>query len=125
MLVVTKKIIDENEARHMFQMLVHPKWYSPMPLTPSSFFQGCSTFLPVFDVNVDTFDAMHERSPFAVDAICMVAAMVRDGGGKLGILFSRQARSNVRQVVVATFTRSFSKKFKQSLVPPFSHLSRR
>ena len=37
---------------------------------------------PVFDPHVDTFDELHRRSPFAVDAICMVAAGVRDGGGK-------------------------------------------
>ena len=36
---------------------------------------------PVFDVNLDTYEALHERSPFAVDCICMVAARVRDGGG--------------------------------------------
>ena len=46
------------------------------------FYHGCSTFLPVFDATVDTYDALHERSPFAVDCICMVAAKVRDGGGK-------------------------------------------
>ena len=49
---------------------------------PYSFYHGCSTFLPIFDASVDTFDALHERSPFAVDCICMVAAQVRDGGGK-------------------------------------------
>jgi hypothetical protein len=38
---------------------------------------------PVFDSNTDTYAALHERSPFAVDCICMVAARVRDGGGKL------------------------------------------
>jgi len=38
-------------------------------------------FRPVFDGNVDTYDALHERSPFAVDTICLVAARVRDGGG--------------------------------------------
>jgi len=36
---------------------------------------------PVFDVNNDTFEALHERSPFAVNCIGMVAARVRDGGG--------------------------------------------
>lgn len=36
---------------------------------------------PVFDSNTDTYDALHDRSPFAVDCICMVAARVRDGGG--------------------------------------------
>ena len=39
---------------------------------------------PVFDSRTDTYDALHERSPFAVDAICMVAARVRDGGGQHG-----------------------------------------
>lgn len=46
------------------------------------FYHGCSTFLPVFDASMDTYDGLHERSPFAVDVICMVAAKVRDGGGK-------------------------------------------
>ncbi|KAG6818076.1 hypothetical protein H0H87_009231 [Tephrocybe sp. NHM501043] len=62
--VVTKNIISENEARELFH----------------TFYSGCSTFLPVFDMAHDTFDALHERSPFAVDCICMVAARVRDGG---------------------------------------------
>ena len=46
-----------------------------------SFYHGCSTFLPIFDANVDTYDSLRERSPFAVTVICMVAAKVRDGGG--------------------------------------------
>jgi hypothetical protein len=37
----------------------------------------------VFDANTDTYDALHDRSPFAVNCICMVAARVRDGGGKI------------------------------------------
>jgi len=36
---------------------------------------------------VDTFTSLHDRSPFAVDSICMVAARVRDGGGKLSCLY--------------------------------------
>ncbi|OCH94694.1 hypothetical protein OBBRIDRAFT_816998 [Obba rivulosa] len=63
--VVTKGILSEAEARELFRIFYH----------------GCSTFLPVFDGSVDTFDELHERSPFAVDCICMVAAKVRDGGG--------------------------------------------
>ena len=50
-----------------------------------SFFHGCSTFLPVFDANTDTYEALHDRSPFAVNCICMVAARVRDGGGERSI----------------------------------------
>lgn len=49
----------------------------------ASYYHGCSTFLPVFDSKIDSFDALHERSPFAVDAICMVAARCRDGGGMI------------------------------------------
>ncbi|KXN85678.1 Transcriptional activator of proteases prtT [Leucoagaricus sp. SymC.cos] len=63
--VVTKSIITESEARELFKI----------------FYRGCSTFLPVFDKDTDTYDALHERSPFAVNCICMVAARVRDGGG--------------------------------------------
>ncbi|KAJ3852861.1 hypothetical protein EV368DRAFT_82133 [Lentinula lateritia] len=66
--VVTKKIISEAEARELFRIFYH----------------GSNTFLPVFDFKVDTYDALHERSPFAVNCICMVAARVRDGGGKAG-----------------------------------------
>ncbi|OSD03279.1 hypothetical protein PYCCODRAFT_1434695 [Trametes coccinea BRFM310] len=69
--VVTKKIISEAEARELFRIFYH----------------GCSTFLPVFDASVDTYDALHERSPFAVDVICMVAAKVRDGGGNPSEVF--------------------------------------
>jgi len=64
--VVSKGIITESEALDLFKI----------------FFHGCSTFLPIFDSSVDTFASLHERSPFAVDSICMVAARVRDGGGK-------------------------------------------
>lgn len=61
--VVTKNIISEDQARELFNLFYH----------------GCSTFLPVFDSNSDTYDSLHKRSPFAVDCICMVAARTRDG----------------------------------------------
>lgn len=69
--VVTKKIITEAEARELFRIFYH----------------GCSTFLPVFDASVDTYEVLHERSPFAVDCICMVAAKVRDGGSNPSEIF--------------------------------------
>ncbi|KAF8330359.1 uncharacterized protein EI90DRAFT_3060473 [Cantharellus anzutake] len=69
--VVTKCLISEEEARALFQI----------------FYDGCSTFLPIFDKARDTYDALHERSPFCVNAICMVAAKVRDGGGPEGEIF--------------------------------------
>ncbi|KAH7885934.1 hypothetical protein F5I97DRAFT_1927803 [Phlebopus sp. FC_14] len=71
--VVTQNAIPEHEARELFRI----------------FYAGCSTFLPVFDNRVDTFDSLHERSPFAVDAICMVGARVRDGGGKASETYTR------------------------------------
>ncbi|KAF8140417.1 hypothetical protein EV363DRAFT_1393324 [Boletus edulis] len=71
--VVTQNLVPEHEARELFRI----------------FFAGCSTFLPVFDSQVDTFDALHHRSPFAVDAICMVGARVRDGGGTPSETYNR------------------------------------
>jgi hypothetical protein len=52
-----------------------------------SFYHGCSTFLPVFDQNYDTYDALHDRSPFAVNVICMVAALIRDKGSECSFCF--------------------------------------
>lgn len=57
-----------------------------------SYYAGCSTFLPVFDSNYDTYEALHERSPFALDCICMVAAKVRDGGGEHQLLLHFNGR---------------------------------
>ncbi|KIM66353.1 hypothetical protein SCLCIDRAFT_1211595 [Scleroderma citrinum Foug A] len=71
--VVTQNLVSENEARELFRI----------------FYAGCSTFLPIFDSHVDTFDVLHERSPFAVDAICMVGSRVRDGGGKASETYTR------------------------------------
>jgi hypothetical protein len=64
--VVSKGVIPESTARQLFQI----------------FYEGCSTFLPVYDKSVDTFDATHPKSPFSVDAICMVGARVMKGGGE-------------------------------------------
>ncbi|KAI0005575.1 hypothetical protein BJV74DRAFT_805347 [Russula compacta] len=71
--VVSKGIISEAEATELFKI----------------FFHGCSTFLPIFDSSIDTFASLHERSPFAVDSICMVAARVRDGGDKPGEVYTK------------------------------------
>lgn len=106
--MVTKNIITEQEARELFKMCVLYSCTLSFLLFPSPrhilqsfpnfdwglqfnlivnnvishrFYQGCSTFLPVFDSQTDTFDALHERSPFAVDCICMVAARVQCEGG--------------------------------------------
>ncbi|CCM03116.1 uncharacterized protein FIBRA_05237 [Fibroporia radiculosa] len=83
--VVTKNTIPEAEARELFRIFYH----------------GCSTFLPVFDANVDTYDALHERSPFAVDCICMIAAQVRDGGGKPSETFLK-CQEEVQTISCAT-----------------------
>ncbi|KAL0071822.1 hypothetical protein AAF712_000744 [Marasmius tenuissimus] len=83
--VVTKNIISEQEARELFRIFYH----------------GCSTFLPVFDSNTDTYEALHERSPFAVNCICMVAARVRDGGGKPGDIY-KKCLEEVQSISCAT-----------------------
>ena len=56
-----------------------------------SFYHGCSTFLPVFDAKVDTYDVLHRRSPFCVNAICMVAAKVKNGGSEFPNLLDSSA----------------------------------
>ncbi|KAF8634474.1 hypothetical protein AX15_000914 [Amanita polypyramis BW_CC] len=83
--VVTKNIISEAEARELFAI----------------FYGGCSTFLPVFNANTDTYDALHERSPFAVDCICMVASRIKDGGGKPSEQY-RKCLEEVQSIACAT-----------------------
>ncbi|KZO92820.1 hypothetical protein CALVIDRAFT_503961, partial [Calocera viscosa TUFC12733] len=61
--VVTKGIITDEEARDFFRV----------------FYEHCSKFLPVLEPERDTYDELHRRSPFSVDAICMIASGVRDG----------------------------------------------
>jgi hypothetical protein len=82
--VVTKNIISETEARELFRMLGSPTMNIGLhaDLARHRFYHGCSTFLPVFDQSYDTYEALHERSPFAVNCICRVAALIRDKGGK-------------------------------------------
>ncbi|KAI0271423.1 hypothetical protein BC834DRAFT_818298 [Gloeopeniophorella convolvens] len=83
--VVSKSIISEAEATDLFKIYYH----------------GCSTFLPVFNSEMDTFSSLHERSPFAVDSICMVAARVRDGGGKPSHVYT-QLLQEVQTISCAT-----------------------
>ncbi|KIY45786.1 hypothetical protein FISHEDRAFT_48819 [Fistulina hepatica ATCC 64428] len=83
--VVAANIISEQEARDLFKI----------------YFEGCSTFLPVFDKSVDTFEDLHSRSPFAFDAICMVAARVRDGGGQRSETY-KKCLQEVQKIACAT-----------------------
>ncbi|KAF9527784.1 hypothetical protein CPB83DRAFT_767806 [Crepidotus variabilis] len=84
--VITKQIISESDARELFNLFYH----------------GCSTFLPVFDSSTDTYDALHERSPFAVNAICAVAARVRDGGAPTPSEVQRKCLEEVQKISSAT-----------------------
>ncbi|VDB99587.1 unnamed protein product [Peniophora sp. CBMAI 1063] len=83
--VVSKGIISEAEARELFRIYYH----------------GCSTFLPIFDSSRDTYDSLHARSPFAVNAVCMVAAQVRDGGGKPSDVY-KACLAEVQSIACAT-----------------------
>jgi hypothetical protein len=91
----------------------------------NSFFHGCSTFLPVFDANTDTYEALHDRSPFAVNCICMVAARVRDGGGDnlsyrlFGLIIDEPSC----QGKLARHTRRCLRRYMRSLVHLYSHPS--
>ncbi|EJU00144.1 hypothetical protein DACRYDRAFT_117704 [Dacryopinax primogenitus] len=60
--VVTKGIISEEEAKDYFK----------------TYYEHCSKFLPVFEPELDTYEDLHRRSPFSVDAICMVASAIKD-----------------------------------------------
>ncbi|KAJ6627093.1 hypothetical protein B0H10DRAFT_1995385 [Mycena sp. CBHHK59/15] len=82
--VVTKNILSDKDARELFRIFYH----------------GCSTFLPVFDSNSDTFEALHDRSPFAVDCICMVAARVRDGGDKPSEIYLQVLEEAVQAMIL-------------------------
>lgn len=65
------------------------------------FYHGCSTFLPVFDPSVDTYDELGRRSPFCFNAICLVAAKVRDGGGPESETYKR-IQTEVQKIAGAT-----------------------
>ncbi|KAG8930090.1 hypothetical protein FRC02_004620 [Tulasnella sp. 418] len=94
--IVTKKLISEEEAKELFNI----------------FFTGCSMFLPVFDPETDSFEALHKRSPFCVNAICMVAAKVRDGGGPPSHTY-KTCLDEVRSITGATL---FSPVVRQEVV---------
>lgn len=86
--VINRSCLDEHHLRtrspRTIQNVISFSFPHTIGLVPLyRFYAGCSTFLPIFDCQVDTFEALHERSPIAVDAICMVAARVKDGGGGL------------------------------------------
>lgn len=113
---------DDHESQHHLSQLSRRTLYPSMRpgscsectnILPRStlqlillgrFYAGCSTFLPVFDSRVDTFDALHHRSPFAVDAICMVGTRVRDGGGRFTLYASSlfTSYSQARQAKLIT-----------------------
>ena len=41
---------------------------------------------PVFNQETDTYDFLRKWSPFSVSAICLVASLVKDGGGKFSFI---------------------------------------
>lgn len=84
-----------------------------------SFYHGCSTFLPIFDASVDTYDSLRERSPFAVTVICMVAAKVRDGGGSASEVYLK-CLEEVQTISCATL---FSPVSRQEAVQAMSKCS--
>ena len=59
--IVTRKLVDDTEARQLFELFMH----------------GCNTFLPLFDPLLDTFDSIRERSTFSFTVLLFVAARQR------------------------------------------------
>lgn len=45
------------------------------------FMQGGQIYVPIFDPEVDTWESLCERSPFAVTALIMVGSKIEDAGG--------------------------------------------
>jgi len=83
--VVTKGVVTEEQAREFFKI----------------YFDHCSKFLPVFEVENDFYEELHSRSPFSVDAICMVASGVKDGSGGQSEL-TKRLTEEVRTISSAT-----------------------
>ena len=50
------------------------------------FMEGCLVYMPCFDPEVDTFESLRKRSPFAITVLVMVGAKVTDAGGAVSEL---------------------------------------
>ena len=78
-------IVAESEAQQLFHL----------------FFQGCNTFIPIFDTRTDTWDSLRNRSPLLFTTIVGIGARVRDGGGPVSET-QRRALAHARQLASNT-----------------------
>jgi hypothetical protein len=79
--VVTKGLVDEVEARELWDMWVHVRCCSGKD-PDASFFSGCHYFVPLWDKSYDTYESFIERTPFSTNGLLAVAAKIRAGNGE-------------------------------------------
>ncbi|KLT44131.1 hypothetical protein CC85DRAFT_283918 [Cutaneotrichosporon oleaginosum] len=64
-------------------------------------FMQAQVYVPIFDPDVDTWDSLCERSPFAVTAIVMVGSKIEDAGGPPSAL-QKQCREHAEKIGMHT-----------------------
>lgn len=83
--VIALGLVSEQEARELFEL----------------YFSGSNNFMPVFDPEYDTWDALRIRSPFSISSIIAVGARVRDGGGPMSET-QRLSLDHARRIAIGT-----------------------
>ncbi len=83
--VVALGLVPEAEAKELFDL----------------YFAGSSSFTPVYDPTVDTWEALRVRSPFSISTIVAVGARVRDGGGYMSETH-RASLDHARKIAIGT-----------------------
>jgi hypothetical protein len=83
--VLDAGLVAQSEAQQLFYL----------------FFQGCSTFIPIFDTRTDTWDSLRNRSPLLFTTIVGIGARVRDGGGPVSET-QRRALTHARRLASDT-----------------------
>ncbi len=83
--VVALGLVQEQEAKQLFDL----------------FFEGCHAFIPIFDLERDTWDGLRDRSPFLISSIVAIGARVRDGGGPVSET-QRLALEHSRKIAIST-----------------------
>ena len=94
--VLDAGLVGESEAQQLFYL----------------FFQGCNTFIPIFDPQSDTWDSLRDRSSLLFTTIIGIGARVRDGGAPVSET-QRRALAHARQLASNTL---FDPKIKAETV---------
>ncbi|CAD6573450.1 MAG: hypothetical protein TREMPRED_000828 [Tremellales sp. Tagirdzhanova-0007] len=65
------------------------------------FMEGCLAYMPCFAPEIDTFESLRARSPFAITTLIMVGAKVMDAAGPVSDL-QRQCREHAEKIGMST-----------------------